>query len=171
MIKKTLFIFTILLSFQGIAQKDIFTIARNGTVEEVEEIMKSNPSAINELNDRGFSPLILACYKNNNEVAKFLVDTVEDLDVTTEMGTALMAAVVKGNVEIGTYLLERNANPNLTDSNGITALMYAVQFKNVALVKALLEHKADKTLLDKNGKTAFEYAVFSENKEIINLLK
>ncbi len=171
MIKKILYFFTIFMSFQGIAQKDIFTIARSGTVEEVKEIMKSNPSVINELNDRGFTPLILACYKNNNDVAKFLIDSVEDLDVTTEMGTALMATVVKGNVEIGTYLLEKKANPNLTDSNGVTALMYAVQFKNEDLVKALLKHNADKTILDKNGKTAFEYAVFSENKEIINLLK
>lgn len=171
MIKKAILLLTLLLVSNLNAQKDIFTVARTGTVEDLKEIIKSNPSSINEVNESGFTPLILACYKSNNEVAKLLADSVTDLDVVTEMGTALMAAVVKGNVVIGKYLLAKNVNPNLTDANGITALMYAVQFKNTELVKALLNYKADKTLLDKNGKTAFEYAVFSENEEIINLLK
>lgn len=171
MINKILFFLFFLFSIKGIAQKDIFSVARNGTVEEVKEIMKSEPLAINELNESGFTPLIIACYRGNNTVARFLADSVNDIDIKTEMGTALMATVVKGNFELGQYLLEKNANPNLTDSNGITALMYAIQFKNIDFIKELLKYGADKTLIDKYGKTAFEYAVFSENQEIINLLK
>ena len=82
-----------------------------------------------------------------------------------------MASVVKGNNELVKLLINKGANLDLTDSNGITALIYAVQFKNIEILKTLLEHKANKSLVDKNGKTAFEYAVFSGNEEIINLLK
>jgi ankyrin repeat protein len=104
-------------------------------------------------------------------VAKFLISNVKNIDASSDMGTALMACAVKGNVEIAKLLLEKGCNPNLTDPNGTTALIYATQFKNVELVKALLKHKTDKTKIDNKGKTAFEYAVFSGNEEIINLLK
>ena len=152
-------------------KSDVFDIARAGTVEEVKQILKSNPKAFQLVNKEGFSPLILACYRGNNEVVKFLIDNGSDIDASSSMGTALMAAVVKGNDEIVKILLDKNADINAIDSNGTTALMYAVQFQNEELIKLLLEYKADKSKIDKNGKTAFEFAVFSKNEAIINLLK
>jgi len=169
--KKNIIIFIILISIHGFAQKGIFDIARTGTLDELKELMKSNPNVINEADKNGFTPLILACYRGNNPVAKFLVNNVKNIDEPCDMGTALMACTVKGNVEISKLLLEKGSNPNITDSNGTTSLMYAVQFKNLELVKTLLQHKADKTKMDNKGKTAFEYAVFSGNEEIINLIK
>lgn len=166
-----LLLFIYLITVSAIAQKDIFAIARSGTINEVKQLMKINPNCINEISPEGFSPLILSCYRNNNEVAKFLIETIEDINATSEMGTALMAATVKGNLDIATVLLDKKANPNLTDSKGITALMYAVQFRNINMIKLLLKYKADKTVVDSIGKTAFEYAAFSGNEEIINLLK
>lgn len=160
-----------LFSITALAQKDVFAISRNGTVTELKELMEKYPNSINNQNENGFTPLILACYRGNNEVAEFLVNNVKDIDVSSDMGTALMACAVKGNVELAKLLLEKGCNPNLTDVNGTTALIYATQFKNVELIKALLKHKADKTKIDNKGKTAFEYAVFSGNEEIINLLK
>jgi ankyrin repeat protein len=156
---------------KSVAQKDVFAISRNGTVAEMKELIEKNPNSINEKNENGFTPLILACYRGNNLVATFLVNKVKDIDATSDMGTALMACAVKGNVEIAKLLLEKGCNPNITDANGTTALIYATQFKNTELIKALLKHNADKTKIDKKGKTAFEYAVFSGNEEIINLLK
>jgi ankyrin repeat protein len=150
---------------------DVFDVARAGTVEEVKEILKSNPKAFLVVNKEGFSPLLLACYRGNNEVAKFLIDNGSDINASSSMGTPLMAAVVKGNHEIVKILLDKNADINAIDANGTTALMYAVQFQNEYLIKLLLEYKADRSRIDKNGKTAFEFAVFSKNEAIINLLK
>lgn len=155
----------------GFAQQDIFDIARKGTVEEVKTIMKQNPGAIDSISREGFSPLILACYRGNIDVAKFLIKEVKDINGNSSMGTPLMAAVVKGNKEIVEVLLDNKANPNLTDANGTTALIYAVQFNYIPIVKLLLDYKADKSKIDDKGKTAFEYAAFSNNEEIINLLK
>ena len=155
----------------GFAQQDIFDIARKGTVEAVKTIMKQNPGAIDSISREGFSPLILACYRGNIDVAKFLIKEVKDINGNSSMGTPLMAAVVKGNKEIVEVLLDNKANPNLTDANGTTALIYAVQFNYISIVKLLLDFKADKSKIDDKGKTAFEYAAFSNNEEIINLLK
>ena len=164
-------LFFLFIFQSGFSQIDIFDIARNGNVDELKKTMKQNPDIINSLNEQGFSPLILASYRGNVAMAIFLIKNVKDINGNSPMGTPLMAAVVKGNVEIVQALLENNANPNLTDAHGTTALIYAVQFKNVAIIKLLLNHKADKLKIDDKGKTAFEYAVFSNNDEIINLLK
>ena len=152
-------------------QLDVFDIARNGTAELARNLLKTDPQVFNTVNSEGFSPLILACYRKNNEVAKVIIANNGDINLVSPMGTALMASVVKSNLEIAQLLLEKNADLNAIDKNKTTALIYAVQFKNAEMVKLLLKHKADKTLKDSNGKTAFEYAAFSGNQEIIDLLK
>ncbi|WP_293871172.1 ankyrin repeat domain-containing protein [Flavobacterium sp.] len=150
---------------------NVFDIARKGTVEQVKETLKKTPNAFKTVNDEGFSPLTLACYRSNNEVAKLLIDNGSDINQKNNMGTPLMATVVKGNIEIAKILIAKKANLNETDSNGTTPLIYAVQFQNEEFIKLLLLNNVDKTKIDKNGKTAFEYAVFSKNEQIINLLK
>jgi ankyrin repeat protein len=170
---KKLFILAALLFFFAVTaqEKNVFDIARSGTLTEIQNLNKLNPVLINSLNENKTSPLILACYRGNIEVAKFLIENVKDINYNSDMGTALMAATYKNQPELVKLLLDKKANPNLTDANGTTALSLAVQFKNNELVKLLLDHKADKTIKDNKGKTAFEYAVFSENEQIINLLK
>jgi ankyrin repeat protein len=173
--KNLILIMSLFLSFGFVSAqekaKSIFDIARTGTVTEVKELMKQNPDIINQTNDQGFSPLILACYRGNVEVAKFLMDNVKDINYGSVQGSALTASVFKSNKELTQKLLANGANANLADSNGVTPLIYAVQLQDKDLVKILLEYKANKDLADKQGKTAFEYAIFSKNHEIINLLK
>jgi hypothetical protein len=166
-----LIVFVIVTSNCFAQQKSIFDVARNGTLNEIEQLYTNNKNCINEINEYGFSALILACYKGNSEVAKFLIEKKSNLDYVSDEGTALMAAVVREKNELAKSLLENGANPNLTNLQGTTALMYATQFKNIELVKLLLQYKADKTIVNKDQKTAFEFAVFSNNEEIINLLK
>lgn len=66
MVLTTVFLSFILVSAQG-KSKSIFDIARSGTVAEVKEEIKKNPDIINQVNENGFSPLILACYRGNVE--------------------------------------------------------------------------------------------------------
>ena len=171
---KNYIVFISFLFFQSAFSQEalnVFDVARKGTLEQAKALYKQDPKIFNTVNDAGYSPLILACYRGNNEVAKFLIENGSDINGTSSMGTPLMAAIVKGNSEISELLINKKADLDIADANGTTALMYAVQFKNVALTKLLLSNKADKTKVDKTGKTAFEYAVFSNNQEIINLLK
>lgn len=171
---KYFYLFTFLFFVQNLIfaqdKLGIYDIARKGTVDQVQVFFKESPEIISTPNEYGFSPLILACYSGNKAVASYLVDKV-NLDYVSPEGTALMAAVVKGNVLLVKLLLEKNANPNLTNKQGTTALIYAVQFKNTEIINLLLQHNASKLQMDKEGKTAFEYAVFARNETIINLLK
>jgi ankyrin repeat protein len=153
------------------SQNDVFNAARSGTVEDLKILVYKNPEIINTKNENGFTPLILACYKGNVAVAKFLIENSKTIDVSSDMGTPLMAATYKGQAELVQLLLENKANPNIADSNGTTPLIYAAMFGNTKVMSLLLKYKADKTHKDKDGKTAFEFAVFSGNQEIINQLK
>lgn len=156
---------------QTIQNKDIFNAARYGSVRDIELLMQNNNDTIDAVNTDGFTTLILACYKGNDDVAEYLMKKVNNINYVSPSGTALAAAVVKGNYKLAQKLLGCLANPNLPDEQGVVPLMYAVQFKNMKLIHLLLEHKADKTVRDKEGKTLFEYAVYTKDEEIINLLK
>ncbi len=173
--KNLIIMMSLFLSFGFVSAqektKSIFDIARTGTVTEVKELMKQNPDIINQTNDQGFSPLILACYRGNVEVAKFLIENVKDINYKSQEGTALAGLSVKYNKDLVEYILKKNANPNLTDATGSTPLFWAVKFGNKELIELLLKYKADKTIKDSQGMTPFEYALQTNNKEIINLLK
>ncbi|WP_262149211.1 ankyrin repeat domain-containing protein [Chryseobacterium foetidum] len=151
--------------------KSVFDIARSGTVAELKDLMKTNPDIINQTNENGFSPLILACYRGNTEVADFLIDNVKDLDYKSQDGTALAGLSVRYNKNLVEHLLKKNANPNIADSTGTTPLFWAVKSGNKELVGLLLQYKADRTKKDSMGMTPFEYALKADNKEIIKLLK
>lgn len=153
------------------AQVDIFSLVRLNDVTELKKAFLNQPTNINQSNENGFTPLILAAYKGNLEIVEFLLLEGANINYQSEMGTALTAAVFKGNVELSSLLLHNKANPNITDINGISPLMYAVQFKNKEIIKLLLSFNADKSFVDNKGKTAFEYALLSNDEEVINLLK
>ena len=167
-------IYTVIVFFISKAaylQNDIFDIAKKGTVAMFIRTIKGNADLVNQTNKEGITPLMLACHKGNNEVASYLISIVDNINTSSEMGTALIACATKGNNIIAKLLLEKKADPNIKDACGNTALMYAVQFKNIELVKLLLDYNADKKQRDGLGKTAFEYAAFLNNSALVNLLK
>ena len=154
-----------------VAQKDIFDVARNGSLEELKALMKENPNVINARNKNGYTPLILASYKMNNKVALYLIDHVEDINDRAEDGTALMAAVVKGNVDIVRALLKKGADPDVLDKSKVTALLFATMFKNTEIVELLVKANADKSIKDIRGYTALDYAKMIKDEKLLQLLK
>lgn len=168
---KHLLIFTIcLVSTVTFAQKDIFDVARSGTIDDVKQLMVINKDTINIANSKGYLPLTLACYNGNTKVALFLANHVNDIDGNSTYGTPLMAAVFQNKTEIAKGLLELKANPNNVDANGTSALHYAVIKRNEAIIKLLVDANADTSLKDNREKTAMDYAVMTKNKNIIELL-
>ena len=102
--KKLLIVTLLLCFFNSKAQnKNVFDIARSGTLAEIQDLNKSNPDLINSLNESKTSPLILACYRGNIEVAKFLIENVKDINYTIKdkkEKTAFEYAVFSQNEQI-----------------------------------------------------------------------
>lgn len=115
----------------------------------------------------GFTALQFAAQQGDLESARAMLETEAgaDLDYSNEEnGTALMVAIASGHEELGKYLLEKGANPNVKDWYGLAPLHYALhqgvlimngqspfgsdklgwERKNMpGMVKALLEFGAD----------------------------
>jgi len=171
-LKKNYLIILLLTINLGFSQNNSnFDIARKGSLSEIKLLFGNDKSVVNAIDEKGSSMLILACYRGNHDVAKFLIQNGADLNYVSVNGTALMACVFKSEFELVDELLKKNINLDLTDTNGQTALMLAVQFTNVEMVKKLVKAGASKEIKCKQNKTAFEYAVFSNSEEIINVLK
>lgn len=170
-IKTTIFFIFLLNTFFTLSAQEVsvFDVAREGSLVQLKKIVQKEANIINEIDKNGYAPLTLACYYGNNEVAKYLIENVKDINSNSGYGTALMAAVVKKNIELTGFLLEHKADPNIVDSNGTTAMHYAVIFENVELVKLLVKAKADITLKDNRGNSARDYAEINKN-ELINKL-
>lgn len=171
--KKITLILLLLSAFcyaQEKEKKDVFDVARYGTVAEMEQLVTKDKNIINAVSPMGFTPLILACYRGNTEVAAYLAKNVKDINYESDNGTALAAVAVKGNTKIAKILLENGANPNTADRLGVSPLIYAVQFENEPLIKLLLQYKASKTHKDNKGRTPLDHANATKNDKIINLL-
>lgn len=170
LLKNLILIFVSIICLPIAAQKDVFDIARNGTLEDIKKINIASPGVINSKNADGYTPLILACYKGNVDVVKFLVKNSNTINIPSGMGTAMMAATYKGQAKIVKLLLENKANPNLTDQNGQNALMMAIIVKNKEIIELLLKSKIDLNARDNNKKQAIDYALMTNDQTIIKLI-
>lgn len=85
--------------------------------------------------------------------------------------TALMRQVNSGTKEAMEWLLGRNADPNIQNSNGATALMFAVLINDPEKVRLLLENGADRNIANNKGDTPIQNARKNNTKpEIIAAL-
>ncbi|KAM6033219.1 Ankyrin repeat domain-containing protein 34B [Chlamydotis macqueenii] len=102
---------------------------------------------INESNDRGETPLMIACRTKH-----------------VDSQSVPKAKMVK-------YLLDNNADPNIQDKSGKTALMHACLEKaGPEVVSLLLKSGADPSLQDHSNCSALVYAINSEDKETLQVL-
>jgi ankyrin repeat protein len=148
---------------------DVFQIARTGTVEQMKALFDQNNKSIDAVDSNGFTPLILATYRSNNEVALFLIEKTKHINYTSKMGSTLMAAIFKNNTLIFDALVKKGIDLNLKDDNQTTALMLAVTLQHVEFTKKLIDSGADKTLKNHINKTAFQLAIDTNNQQLIQL--
>lgn len=165
--KSVLFLVLIIFPFILHSQNDIFDVCRKGTYKDISTIYDQSPNSINIRNEEGYLPLTLASYHGNEEVVKFLVTKVDDLNGSSNYGTPLMAAVVKGNLDIVKILLNVKVDTNIADVNGTTALHYATIFNQVETVKLLVDAGARIDLKDNRGQTSLDYATLKGNQQIL----
>jgi len=81
----------------------IIPAARQGENEVIRELIKRGAD-INFRDEKGYTPLIIACYNNRLETARLLLDSGANIDEGDSGGnTALMGASFKGYLPIVDY--------------------------------------------------------------------
>jgi len=153
---KKLFSIFLFCSFNSILfAQDLHELARSGSVAEVEQFLKKEPDAINKLSDRGVTPFILACYRGNNEVAKYLMKNGADVNVCTSEGSAIYGIIFKNNTEMLSYILENGISPNDTCQfhQFGRPLHMAMSLKRYDIVDILLTYGANQSHPNQEGST------------------
>lgn len=168
--KSALLFAFLVISIIGFSQ-DIFDAARTGNLEQIKALAAQNRDTVNAVNERGFNPLMIACYRGQTEAAMLLVKKGADVNAKSEEGSALQAACYQNNTELTVFLIKKKANIEAKGPDGNNTLMYAVLNQNLEIVKLLVKKGADLTAKNNDGQTAYSLAMTLENKEIQTLVK
>jgi ankyrin repeat protein len=150
---------------------DFFDLIRNNQIIKVKKAIQKDSTIINKPDPKGFTPLILASYYNRLDIALTLLKNGADVNSYSDMGTALMAATYKGDLEMVKLLLNYKTDVNKTDNNLKTALHLACIFNYNNIAKQLIKHYAKTNVKDANNKTPIDYCILNNNIELIKLFE
>lgn len=112
------------------AELNLFSAAAVGDLQHVEAWHNWKAECINWYAKDGFTPLQLACYFGQAEVALFLIEKGADVHAVSKNGMGLQAihaAVAGRNREIVAALIAAGADVATTQEGGFTPLMAAEQ--------------------------------------------
>lgn len=170
-IKSVFFLGCMLFIGVNIHAQDVFESARKGDIKQLKKLIALNKDTIRKVNQMGFDPLMIACYRGQTKCAKFLIKKGADVNRPSGEGSALQAACYQNNTELAALLVQKGADLNIQGPDGNTALMYAVLNQNLKLVKILVEAGSDLTKTNKDNQTAYSLAMSLTNTKIQNLVK
>ncbi len=134
---------SILLAFTACAvvahaqAPNLFAAARTNDVNSA-RILLANKADVNQQDDKGYTPLIMATYNGSYEVAQLLLEHGASTEKKDRSGrTALMGASFKGDERDVALLLQHGADEDAKDAKGLNSMMYAVMFGRISVIRVL----------------------------------
>lgn len=89
----------------------VFNSIKNNDNATLNTLLTENPKLAEAKDQRGFTPLILATYFDNEAATKTLIKhNVPINDKDASGNTALIGVSFKGNIEFAKFLIENGAN-------------------------------------------------------------
>jgi ankyrin repeat protein len=140
---------------------NLFEASAAGKFDVVAHLVYTHPDAVNFYAEDGFTPLGLACYFGQYEVARYLVLKGADVNLPSNNGFKVypLHSAAAGNfTQIARMLIENNAQVNVKQEAGVTPLHSAAQNGNIDLLILLLEHGADVNIRMEGGKLPADLA-------------
>ena len=135
-------------------QKDLVLAAEEGKVVMIKRVLSKFMIDINFIRER-YSP-----ERVGGEVYYFKDGKV----------SPLISAALHGHNDVVQLLLDKGAEPNLSDQNGNTALLYAAFRGHLDVVQLLLNRGADVNMADYYGTTPLHWAAEIGHKHVVKLL-
>lgn len=140
----------------------LLTAVEQNDLTLVKDIVSSKSYNINEQNEKGETPLLIATHNNQVDIAKVLIDAGADVNKQDSIeDSAYLYAAAQGKTEILSYILQ-HATPNQTVYNrfGGNAIIPAAEKGHLENVKLLLKDgKVDINHQNDYGYTALIEAV------------
>lgn len=155
------------------AALNIFEAAAIGEAQRVGALLDADPALLNAVSPDGFSPLGLAAFFGQAEVAARLLDRGADVNAVSHNAMRvgpLLSAVTGNHTELARMLVAAGADVNAAQQGGFTPLMGAAQNGNAELVRLLLSHGAVPDAVNENGLSAADLAQEEGHGEVLILL-
>jgi ankyrin repeat protein len=152
---------------------NLFEASASGKFDVVAHLVFTYPEAINYYAEDGFTPLGLACYFGQHEIARYLVLKGADVNMPSNNGFNVFpihSAAAGNYTDIARLLIENGANVNVRQQAGATPLHSAAQNGNIDLLILLLENGADVNVRMEGGKLPADLASEKGFKEIAEVL-
>ena len=174
-----------------------FEAIRQGNRQEVERRLRLSPSLIHA-RENGLSPILVAAYHREPEIASFLADKTVTLTIFEASATGKLNNIIRllarepqlvnaysedgfqplglacyfGHFEAAEYLVKAGALINSPSRNGLKAapIQSAAAAGHVKIVKMLLEHRADPNVREQGGYTPLHAAAHNGDETMIRAL-
>jgi ankyrin repeat protein len=140
-------------------------------LEKLKEYKQLNYADINNIDNEGNTPLLIASLYGNLKCINFLIENCSDIEITNKLGnTSLSLASHNGYINCIKYLIEKGANIEHNNNMNNTPLLLASQKDHIECLKFLIKKGAHLNHINKNGDTALLLASKFGNLECIKLL-
>ena len=150
----------------------LFIAAQNNFPEIVELLVRSGAN-VNLVLDDGTSPLCAAAFKGSTEVVKRLFQA-QDIQVdhtTCKQVTALAYATQQGHQDIVEFLLNKKADPNIADDEGVAPLHITCIHGYADIARMLLNAGGDMELKAGGIYTPYQIARWGDHQALADLLQ
>ncbi len=146
----------------------------SGRLEEVKSSIDLNEELVSAFLADGFTPIGLATFFGQIEVANSLFEMGADPSICADNPmkvNAMHAAAAIGNHDLMELYLSSGYDSNIPQMNNITPVQSAAYRGDLEMVKLLVRHGADPKILSVDGVDAIGYAKEGEHEEVLFYLK
>jgi ankyrin repeat protein len=177
--------------------KEFFDAIKEGKKDEVERLLDLDPGLIH-LKENGLSPIMVATYHQEPEIASFLADKTVAINIFEAAATGKINNIIRllardpslvnaytddgfqplglacffGHLDSAEYLVKAGASVNAQSRNGLKAapIQSAAAGGHRKIVKMLLDHNADPNIREQGGYTPLHAAAQNNDEEMIRIL-
>jgi len=145
-----------------------------GSISEVKSAIEADEELITAFLDDGFTPIGLATFFDQQEVARYLFDMGADPSICADNPmkvNAMHAAAAIGNRDLMELYVSNGYDANIPQMNNITPVQSAAYRGDLEMVKLLVRHGADPKIASVDGIDALGYAKEGGHEEILYYLK
>ena len=159
---------------QSVAERarQLASAIQSGNEAAARRILEEERQAANYSHGQIEPPLHLAITRRRPEIAELLVRFGADLNSRNrQQFSPLIAAAVYNEQNVFRLLLEKGADPNLTDKQGMDALMHGMSRGfSPDLVKQIIDRGCRLDRTSRNHQTALHMAIMYRNPDVAKLL-
>src|SRR5438105_4679209 len=152
---------------------DIFGASMAGDAVRVTELARSNRDLVNSYSSDGWTPLHLACFFSQRDIAEALIGCGAEVNARSRnamQNTPLHAAAARRNAESVRLLIEHGADVNARQEGGWTALHAACLNGDSETMLLLMAGGADVQARANNNQNAMDLALTKGHQAVVDVL-